>query len=167
MRKEILFLSDGNSYDAIAYCCICYLCQKTKTSHTLVMTRVGFHDKIAAVFKADTEVTFVSSLHTSLDYCTTYELDQLDVQFSTIHNLCRKLNIDEDVEFAATDLASDSQYYMPSVVANMLRHRMGLEDFGNFVAQKWLQNGTNWSITRDADVLDLIDPLEDNNDPMS
>lgn len=167
MRKEILFLSDGNSYDAIAYCCICYLCQKTKMSHTLVLTGKGFHDKIAAAFKADAEVTFVSSLHVSLDYLDTYELDQLDVQYTTIHNLCRKLGIDEAVEFAATDLASDSQYYLPAAMAHMLRHRMGLPDFGNFIAQKWIQHGTNWNIVRDPDVLDTLDPPGEHDVPLS
>lgn len=167
MKKEILFLTDGNRYDAIAYCCICYLCQTTKTPHTLVLTGKGFHDKIASAFRVDTETTFVSSLHVSLEYLATYELEQLDVQFTTVHNLCRKLGISEDIEFAATDLASDSEYYMPSVVANILRHRMGLEDFGNFVAQKWVQYGASWSITRDADVLDLIDPTEEYDDPVS
>ena len=167
MKREILFLTDGSQFEAVAYCCLCYYAQTTKTSLTVVLPGKGYHDRIVDVFKADTEVVFVSSLHTSLDYCTTYELDQLDVQFTTIHNLCRKLNIDEDVEFAATDLASDSSYYMPSVVVNMLRHRMGLEDFGNFVAQKWLENGTKWSITRDADVLDMIDPVEDADDSLS
>lgn len=167
MKKEILFLSDGNLYDAIAYCCICYLCQKTKTPNTLVLVGQGYHDKIAAAFRPDTEVTFVSSLHVSLDYCTSYELDQLDVQFTTIHTLCRKLSIDEGVEFAATDLASDSQYYLPSVMANMLRHRMGLPDFGNFIAYKWLIHGVGWSITRDPDVLNLIDPTEEDDDSVS
>ena len=167
MKKEILFLSDGNQYDAIAYCCICYLCQTAKISHTLVLTGKGFHDKIASAFKTDTEVTFVSSLPVSLDYLDTYELDQLDIQFSTLHNLCRKLGVSEDIEWAATDLASSSAYHLPSVVANMLRRRLGLEDFGNFVAQRWVEHGTGWRITRDADVLDLIDPMEEPDDPVS
>ena len=160
MKREILFLSDDSQFEAVAYCCLCYYAQTTKTSLTVVLPGKGYHDRIANVFKADTEVTFVSTLRTSIDYLDAYELDQCDVQFNTIDYLCKRLNIPRDIEDAANNLSVESPYYLPSVLANMLHRRMGLTDFGNFIAQKWIRHGPEWDITRDTQVIDILNPPE-------
>lgn len=159
MKNEILFLTDDSPQDAIAYCLLCYYAQTTKTSLRVVLAQHDYHSRIAEAFRNDTTVLFTASLHTSVTYLDSYELEQCDKQFATLHDLCRKFSIPHDVEFAAGELACESSYYLPSVLANMLHRRMGLIEFGNYVARKWIED-IHWDIARDPDVIDIVDPPE-------
>lgn len=159
MKKEILFLTDDSQHDAVAYCVLCYVAQTTKTPLTVVFPERGYHDKIADVFKLDTTVYFTASISTAINYLDSYEIEQCDKEFASLHHLCRQFDVPEPIEYAAVELDSESRYYLPSVLGEMLHRRMGLIDFGNFIAARWIEND-KWDICRDVDVLDILHPPE-------
>ena len=164
MQSQILFLTDGNYQDAVAYSLLCYYARQTKTPITVVFANEpGYHNKIAAVFKCDAMIRFVSRINTSATYLDTYELDQLDVQFVTIHDLCLAFSLPRDIELAAVELSIVSDFWLPSFIGNILLRRMGFIEFANFVAYKW-STDVNWDIIRDSGVIDTVAPPRGNHD---
>lgn len=158
MQSQILFLTDGSYQDAVAHSVLCYYAQKTKTPITVIFANQrGYHDKITDGFRSNATVKFVSRINVAASSLDTFELDQLDVQFVTIHDLCMSFNIPRDVELAAVQLSMVSDYWLPSFMGNILLHRMGFIEFGNFVAQRWLED-VGWDIVRDQEVIDTVAP---------
>ena len=163
MKSQILFLTDNSTDDALAYCLLCYVAQTTKTPVTVVHAMdAGYHSKISAVFNSETTVRFVANISVAVSYLDSYELDQCDCMFANLHDLCRKMNIANDIEFAVTALSGGTLYYLPAALSEMLARRMGLIEFGNFVSQRIIEN-IRWDICRDAEVIDILDPPEAKN----
>lgn len=161
MQFQILFLTDGSFHDAVAYSLLCYYAQQNKTPITVVFANEpGYHNKISNGFNSNTIIKFVSRFHVSISYLDSYELDQLDEQFVTLHDLCRAFKIPQGIEIVAGELDTESSFYLPSIIGNLLLHRMGFIEFGNYIAHKWLNNA-NWDIVRDQGVIDTVSPLRD------
>ena len=158
MKKELLLLSDGTFSDAMAYAAICYVSQLDGLSNRVIFVNDKHHDKLREAFSPVTETVFFANVKTFIFDLEPYEMDQCDCRFATIYDVFKTLKrcVDTPTHIMC-DIASDGALYLPSTLAYMLFRRLGFIDFANYIAEKLIKN-PNWDITRDPDVVDILNP---------
>lgn len=169
MTKEILFLTDNSFSDAIAYIAVCHYAQKTKTPVTLISVGTpNYIDRLRNELRKETDILFLTNIVVLNTYLEPYMMDQCNGCFSSVYDVFAKLKMldQPNVIAAITNLYGSTELHLPSAVAYILFRRLGLIDFGNYVAQKLIED-IRWDIVRDDYVLDTVYPKEPENAPVS
>ena len=137
MQDEILFLTDERYEDALPFAVLCYVAQQKKIPITVITAKEQYHDRIRAAFSIKKTIHFFCRYDIA-EHLYDYEIEQVDCQFGSLYDVAAYAYMKWSMLISLDMFDSLMSKYKQ--LSLELFHVLGLIDFGNFIAQKAIEN---------------------------
>lgn len=158
---RILFLHNNTLEDGLTYAFICDMAKKASASVTAVdigadnalnLVEAALQEKGVRMYFASKISIRVHTLLLDIDYDVN---NVLQVPYTSPVSVARTYSPDAALVRTIYDLSAKDAYSLPCVMAYLLMNKLGLIDFGNYLAE---HAADGYDIARDANVVDILAP---------
>ena len=155
-----MFISSLSTTDNLAFTALCCVAQQEHTSLTwLSVNDIHFDRKYEAALLAPEDLTVWCSVQTFANYLDCVQEQFVNRQFVTLRHIQNAFPDVLTSELMAPLFAMEgASLSLPQVTAYIMYRKMGVVEGANYLASKLLAD-THYSITRDINLIDILDPI--------